>query len=153
MKKTFKDLKVGDIVYVVYPKNYKDINDDILEYELLETPIIENYTKTTTKYTHDYWGEETGSYSETKDYITIEVLGYTYTRTYSKIYYEHMTMSSNIYEDSPWIEVFANKEDAIDYILKYCNNAIRNNNKTIEKCNHNNYILTETINKYKAYGK
>ena len=148
MKITFNNLEPGDIIYGVYDKKHNADDRIVSEYELVEIPIKENYRETQQRYNHDYWGEVISSYIETKDYITFEFLGCRYHRDYSDTYKMHMPISPGLDQAGPWLEIFVNKEDAINYIIKHCTHIIEQNNKTIEKCNKENYILNETIKKY-----
>lgn len=129
MKVKFSCLKPGDKVWLVYNMNYKEWNcyhpynkKEILEYATVLTnkrDIIEHCSL-------DYYSETV--YKKEEIFIEIETqFGLIYKRNYDEKFYDDlgkMTITPDIYSNGPCIDIFANKEDAINYIEKTSNDNI-----------------------------
>lgn len=144
MKAKFTCLEPGDIVWVVYNKNYKewDYTQPYNVKEVLRSAtVLQNKQVTVERSSSDYYDDTT--WTEVENHIEIETGLQKYSRNYDDFYDKSlkMTMTPGIWSNGPTLEVFVNKEDAIEYLEAMCQNRIdglkeeiANRQKQIELC-------------------
>ena len=144
MKAKFTCLKPGDTIWVVYNENYKEwdyTNPYNVKEVLRSATVLQNKKITVERSSSDRYDDTT--WTEVENYIEIETGLQKYSRNYDDFYDNKtkMTMTPSIWTNGPTLEVFVNKEDAIEYLESICQNRIdglkeeiANRQKQIELC-------------------
>lgn len=127
--KKFSELRPQDDVFVVYNANW---NKGTIghgsypeEYAIKACKIIENNLKVPTKINvGDRYDIETKTIYENS--IKIMFCNLVYGRSYTDFYDKagEMTISTPFLKNGPWITVFTEKDNAVEYVKKLCEDRI-----------------------------
>lgn len=139
----FSDLQIGDIVWVVYNRNYHQEGlpeEYIIEYCTVKDNHIELRELTSV---HEY----DDTHYKKEYFISIEFNGKIYSRYYDDFYNENcqMTITGDKLCNDPLLEIFVSKEEAKKYLTLFCNNQIIFLKEKIEQLQNKVIYLTMSV--------
>jgi len=150
--KKFSDLKVDESGWVVYDKNWDKSRPSEYyyypsEYLLEECKILKNDFKVPREIDRgDRWEPDYVTVYE--DIMSIDFHDMEYRRDYSDLYNDKGQMSCHPFhygDQGPWIEIFSEKENAIEYLKAICNRDIKRLDEQIEDCQNRKSLLIKSI--------
>jgi len=142
----FNTLKPGDIIYAVYNVNYDGFsytNKFNIEYAISKITVLSNNQREIK--TRDYERKIVIKY---ENVLIINFNSKEYSRRYNSYYLgkSHMTISSTD-PTCPTLEIFINKDKAIEYVKDMCNSGISYMESEIEKRKQQINYYKQTIEK------
>lgn len=148
--KKFKDFQEGETLWVFYNENYKeDLDKFHAKYSILPITIESNESIIREIGSTDYW-ENSVSVKEVCNHIKFHFLGFVYERDYND-YYDNknqMTITNNIWEDGPILELFNSEESAKQYFNDFCKKFLNRLNIEIQQREDQKKLLKESIKNY-----
>lgn len=150
--KKFSDLRVDDSVWVVYNKNWDKSRPSEYyyypsEYLLEECKVLKNDFKVPREIDRgDRWESDYVTIYE--DIMSIMFHNMEYRRDYSDLYNDRGQMNCHPFkygDNGPWIEIFSEKENAIEYLKAICDRDIKALDEKIEDCNHRKSLLIKSL--------
>ena len=144
MKRYISQVEVGETILAVY------------DYNIVECEVISNEPDIWKTTTGDGFYEDIVEHIHHDHSMKIKVPGFKnlYYRRYDDFYDKlgHALFHSEIWNDpSPAIEVFVNKEEALEYFKTKCENMISLNNNKIKELNDKNGYIYEHMKILKRY--
>lgn len=148
--KRFKDFQEGETLWIFYNENYKeDLDKFHAKYSILPITIESNESIIREIGSAGYW-ENSISMKEACNHIKFHFLGFTYERDYNDYYDDknQMTITSNIWEDGPILELFNSEESAKQYFKDFCEKFLNRLNIEIQQREDQIKLLKESIKNY-----
>ena len=148
--KRFKDFQEGETLWIFYNENYKeDLDKFHAKYSILPITIESNKEIIRERSSGGYW-EDSINIIEKCYYIKFHFLGFTYERYYDNYYDDknQMTITTNIWEDGPILELFNNEESAKQYFGEFSNKFLSRLNIEIKQREDQIKLLKESIKEY-----
>ena len=142
MKRYISQVEVGETILGVY------------DYNIVECEVIKNKPDTWTSTSGDYYDEVKHVHHDHSMKIKVPGFKNIYYRRYDDFYDKlgHALFHSEIWNDpSPYIEVFVNKEEALEYFKNKCESNISRNNDKIKELNDENDYIYEHMKILKKY--
>ena len=148
--KRFKDFQEGETLWIFYNENYKeDLDKFHAKYSILPITIESNESIIREIGIANYW-DNSISMKEACNHIKFHFLEFTYERDYNDYYDDknQMTITSNIWEDGPTLELFNSEESAKQYFKNFCGKSINRLNIEIQQREDQKKLLKESIKEY-----
>ena len=154
MKAKFTCLKPGDTIWVVYNENHKEcncVNPYNIKEVLRSATVLQNKKITVERISMDR--DDDTTWTEVTNHIEIETGLSKYNRNYDDYYDKKskMTITPEIWPNGPTLEVFVNKEYAIEYLEKICKNRIEEFKEKIINCQKQIELCEQSIINAKNY--
>lgn len=144
MKRYISQVEIGETILGVY------------DYNIVECEVISNEPDTWKTTSGDGFYEDIVEHIHYDHNMKIKVPGFKniYYRRYDDFYDKlgHALFNSEIWNDpSPHIEVFANKDEALQYLKVKCESILSINNDKIKELNNENDYIYEHMKILKKY--
>lgn len=136
--KKISDLKSGDYVWGIHNINWDKKDDSEIyqlyptEYQLQKYVILKNNLNVQRQYDVSDRYEEPQYITTYENYIEIHFHNFVYSRYYGNDY-KQLTISAPLNNHGPYVDFFANYEDAKEYLIFMCNKGIKSCEEIIKK--------------------